>query len=181
MFFIVFYGHSKAKIFSLDQFYANINGITSKLENYCQKLIFHSIFWLVLGKEDKIMICPFFKFSALEHFCGPKLISWVDIWVVLIWYSFQSVWVNLEGEFEKWTKCTRKMDKMQRGIKVTCFRCHPKRWNVGVDRQRAEKTEGIQRAYNMAVAILRGDVWFFLINLFKICWSAPSSNKLFLQ
>ena len=27
-----------------------------------------------------------------------------------------------------------------------------------VDRQRAEKTEGIQRAYNMAVAMLRGDV-----------------------
>ena len=126
LFFIVFYVHSKAKIFSLDQFCANNNGITSKLENYCQKLIFHSIFWLVLGNEDKIMICPFFKFSALEHFCGPKLISWVDIWVVLIWYSFQSVWVNLEGEFEKWTKCTRKMDKMQRGIKVTCYRCHPK-------------------------------------------------------
>ena len=27
-----------------------------------------------------------------------------------------------------------------------------------VDRQRAEKTEGIQGAYNMAVAMLRGDV-----------------------
>ena len=27
-----------------------------------------------------------------------------------------------------------------------------------VDRQRAEKTEGIQRAYNMAVSMLRGDV-----------------------
>ena len=67
LFFIVFYGHSKAKIFSLDQFYANIYGITSKLENYCQKLIFHSIFWLVLGNEDKIMICSFFKFSLLEH------------------------------------------------------------------------------------------------------------------
>ena len=104
------------------------------------KINFTSNFWLVLGNEEKIMICSFFKFSALEHFCGPKLISWVDIWVVLIWYSFQSVWVNLEGEFEKWTKCTRKMDKMQRGIKVTCFRCHPKRWNVGVQ-------EGARRGY----------------------------------
>ena len=28
----------------------------------------------------EMKICPFFKFSALEHFCGPKLISWVDIW-----------------------------------------------------------------------------------------------------
>ena len=27
-----------------------------------------------------------------------------------------------------------------------------------VDRERAEKTEGIQRGYNMAVAMLRGDV-----------------------
>ena len=33
-----------------------------------------------------------------------------------------------------------------------------------VDRQRAEKTEGIQRAYNMAVAMLRGDVWVFFMN-----------------
>ena len=105
MFFIVFYGHSKAKIFSLDQFYANIYGITSKLENYCQKLIFHSIFWLVLGNEDKIMICPFFKFSALEHFCGLKLISWVDIWVVLIFVS-GLIWKenlkNGQNVLEKW-------------------------------------------------------------------------------
>ena len=97
----------RPKFFSLDQFYANINGITSKLENYCQKLIFHSIFWLVLGNEDKIMICPFFKFSALEHFCGLKLISWVDILVVLIWYSFQSVRVDLGGELENWTKYSK--------------------------------------------------------------------------
>ena len=27
-----------------------------------------------------------------------------------------------------------------------------------VDRERAEKTEGIQKGYNMAVAMLRGDV-----------------------
>jgi len=72
------------KSFPLIFFCANIDGINSKLEYYCQKLILHPIFWLVLGNEDKIMICPFFKFSALEHFCGPKLISWVDIWVVLI-------------------------------------------------------------------------------------------------
>ena len=105
LFFIVFYGHSKAKIFSLDQFYANIYGMTSKLENYCQKLIFHSIFWLVLGNEDKIMICPFFKFSALEHFCGLKLISWVDIWVVLIFVS-GLIWKenlkNGQNVLEKW-------------------------------------------------------------------------------
>ena len=72
LFFIVFYGHLNAKIVSLDQFCVNIDGITSKLQYYCEKLILHLIFQLVQGNEDKIMICPFFKFSALEHFCGPK-------------------------------------------------------------------------------------------------------------
>ena len=167
MFFIVFYGHSKAKFFSLDQFYANINGITSKLENYCQKLIFHSIFWLVLGNEDKIMICPFFKFSALEHFCGPKLISWVDIWVVLIWYSFQSVRVDLEGELEKWTKCTRKMDKMQCGIKVTCYRCHPKQGWLAARREDRGDSKSLQ--YGCVNAERRCLSFFHeqTINLFK--------------
>ena len=150
LFFIVFYGHSKAKIFSLDQFCANINDITSKLENYCQKLIFHSIFWLVLGNEDKIMICPFFKFSALEHFCGPKLISWVDIWVVLIWYSFHSVRVDLEGELKNGQNVLEKWHNVVMRYYSHLFQMPPKK-----------KTEGIQRAYNMAVAMLRGDVWVF--------------------
>ena len=50
--FYFFYGHLKAKTFSLDQFCANINGITSKLETYCQKLILPPIFRLGLGNED---------------------------------------------------------------------------------------------------------------------------------
>ena len=133
-FLVGFYSHLNVKIIPQDHFCANINLITSKLEYCFQKLILCQIFWPVLGNEEKIMICSFFKFSVLEHLWGLKWIAWVDIWVVLIYYSFQSVWVDLEGEFEKWTKCTRKMDKMQRGIKVTCFRCHPKRWNLGVQR-----------------------------------------------
>ena len=165
LFFIVIYGHLNTKIVSFDQFCVNIDGITSKLEYYCQKLILHPIFWLVLGNEDKIMICPFFKFSALEHFCGPKLISWVDIWVVLIWYSFQSVWVNLEGEFEKWTKCTRKMDKMQKG----------ETWGCKGARREKIIYWGVQQWQDSRRCVI------FLINKFKICWSAPSRNKLFLQ
>ena len=53
------------------------------------------------------MICPFFKFSAQKHFYSPKLLAWVDIRVVLIFYSFQSVRVGLKGELEKWTKYTK--------------------------------------------------------------------------
>ena len=47
------------------------------------------------------MICEFFKIFELEHFWGSKLIAWADIRVVLIFYSFQGVWVDLEGELEK--------------------------------------------------------------------------------
>ena len=51
------------------------------------------------------MICPFFKFSALEHFCGLKLISWVDVWVVLIFVS-GLIWKenlkNGQNVLEKW-------------------------------------------------------------------------------
>ena len=47
------------------------------------------------------MICSFFKFSILEHFWVLKGIAWVDIRVVLIFYSFQGVRVDLEGELEK--------------------------------------------------------------------------------
>ena len=57
--------------------------------------------------EDKIMICQFFKFSTLEHFWGFKWIAWVDIRVVLLFYSFQGVRVNLGGELEKLTKYTQ--------------------------------------------------------------------------
>ena len=69
------------------------------------KINFSFDLWLVLGNEDKIMICPFFKFSALEHFCGLKLISWVDIWVVLIFVS-GLIWKenlkNGQNVLEKW-------------------------------------------------------------------------------
>ena len=106
-FLVGFYGHLNVKIIPQDHFCANINHITSKLEYCFQKLILCQIFWPVLGNEDKIMICSFFKFSILEHFCGPKWIAWVDIWVVLIFYSFQTVRVDLERELEKWTKCIK--------------------------------------------------------------------------
>ena len=57
--------------------------------------------------EDKIMICQFFKFSTLEHFWGFKWIAWVDIRVVLLFYLFQGVRVDLGGELEKLTKYTQ--------------------------------------------------------------------------
>ena len=48
------------------------------------------------------MICSFFKFSILEHFWAVKLIAWVDIRVVLIFYSFRAsglIWrKNLKNE-----------------------------------------------------------------------------------
>ena len=40
----------------------------------------------------------------MEHFYGSKSIAWVDFRVVLIFYSFQGVWVDLGGELEKLTK-----------------------------------------------------------------------------
>ena len=55
---------------------------------------------------------------------------------------------NGQNILEKWTKCTHAVlkssvsDATQKGETWGC----------------REKTEGIQRAYNMAVAILRGDV-----------------------
>ena len=151
--------------------------------------------------EDKIMICSFFKFSILEHFWVLKWIAWVDIRVVLIFYSFQGVRVDLEGELEKWTKCTQigKLAKLQLIVIMIVFLAFQLKWYISnskvkpliakaktpslfvrrleeddiklvavkrikllgmnkVDRERAEKTEGIQRGYNMAVAMLRGDV-----------------------
>ena len=58
-------------------------------------------FLVALENEDQIMICSFFKFSTMEHFYGPKSIAWVDFRVVLMFYSFQGVRVDLEGELEK--------------------------------------------------------------------------------
>ena len=40
----------------------------------------------------------------MKHFFGFKSIAWVDVRVVLMIYSFQGVWIDLQGEFEKWTK-----------------------------------------------------------------------------
>ena len=53
------------------------------------------------------MICQFFKFSTIEHFWGFKWIAWVDIRVVLLFYSFQDFRVDLGGELEKLTKYTQ--------------------------------------------------------------------------
>ena len=64
-------------------------------------------FLQALENEDKIMICQFFKFSTLEHFWGFKWIAWVDNRVVLLFYSFQGVRVDLGGELEKLTKYTQ--------------------------------------------------------------------------
>ena len=67
-------------------------------------MVLQYCFLQALENEDKIMICSFFKFSALKRFYGSKSISWVDYRVVLMSYSFQSVRVDLEGELEKCTK-----------------------------------------------------------------------------
>ena len=96
--------HSLVKIIPLDHFDVIIDGIISKLEYWGQKVVLQYCFLQVLENEDKIMICEFFKFSSLKYFWGFKWISWVDFRVVLIFYSFQSVWVDLEGELEKITK-----------------------------------------------------------------------------
>ena len=40
----------------------------------------------------------------MKHSYGSKSIAWADIRVVLMFYLFQGVWVDLEGKFEKWTK-----------------------------------------------------------------------------
>jgi len=54
LFFIVIYGHLNTKIVSFDQFCVNIDGITSKLEYYCQKLILHPIFGWFLEMKKKL-------------------------------------------------------------------------------------------------------------------------------
>ena len=57
----------------------------------------------------KTMICSFFKFSVLKHFWSLKLIDRVDFRVLLMFYSFQVIWVDLNDEFEKWTKYPKKL------------------------------------------------------------------------
>ena len=106
-FLIGSYVNFVVKLIPLDHFYANIDGITSKTEYWKEKFILQSILCGLLKNEDKIMICSFFKFSMLEHFWGLKWIAWVDIRVVLVFYSFQSVRVDIERELEKWTKYIR--------------------------------------------------------------------------
>ena len=96
--------HSFVKIIPLDHFDVNIDGIISNLEYWGQKVVLQHCFLQALENEDKIMICSFFKFSMLEHFWALKLIVWVDIRVLLVFYLFQSVRVDMERELEKWTK-----------------------------------------------------------------------------
>ena len=96
--------HSLVKIIPLDHFDVNIDGIISNLQYWGEKAVLQQCFLQALENEDKIMICTFFKFSAMKHFYGSKSISWVDFRVVLMSYSFQSVRVDLEGELEKCTK-----------------------------------------------------------------------------
>ena len=43
----------------------------------------------------------------MEQVWALKLIAWVDIRVVSIFYSFESVWVDLGGELEKLTKYSK--------------------------------------------------------------------------
>jgi len=45
--------------------------------------------------------------GALKHFYGPKWIAGIDIRVILMFYSFQGVRADLEGELEKLTKYTQ--------------------------------------------------------------------------
>ena len=99
--------HWVIKIIPLDHYYANIDGTTSKLDYWKKNWVFDRLFCWCQKMRTKLWLCPFFKFSALEHFCGLKFLSWVDILVVLIWYSFQSVRVDLGGELENWTKYSK--------------------------------------------------------------------------
>ena len=112
--------------------YANIDGITSKLEYWKEKLGFQQVVLLVPENEEKIMVCSFFKFSILEHFWVLKWIAWVDIRVVLIFYSFQGVRVDLEGELEKWTKCTQigKLAKLQLIVIMIVFLAFQLKWYI---------------------------------------------------
>ena len=96
--------HWVIKIIPLDHYYTNINGITSKLEYWKENCVFDRLFCWCRKMRKKLWLCQFFKFSTMEQFWALKLIAWVDIRVVSIFYSFQSVRVDLGGELENWTK-----------------------------------------------------------------------------
>ena len=108
-FFIASFDHLCVKIIPLDHFYANIDGMTLDLEYWQEKISFITDFLKWLENEEKTMICSFFKFSILKHFWSLKLIDRVDFRVLLMFYSFQVIWVDLNDEFEKWTKYSKKL------------------------------------------------------------------------
>ena len=108
-FFIASFDHLCVKIIPLDHFYANFDGMTLDLEYWQEKISFITDFLKWLENEEKTMICSFFKFSVLKHFWSLKLIDRVDFRVLLMFYSFQVIWVDLNDEFEKWTKYSKKL------------------------------------------------------------------------
>ena len=83
--------------------------MTLNLEYWEEKISFLDDFLKWLENEEKTMICSFFKFSVLKHFWSLKLIDRVDFRVLLMFYSFQVIWVDLNDEFEKWTKYSKKL------------------------------------------------------------------------
>ena len=83
--------------------------MTLDLEYWREKISFITDFLKWLENEEKTMICSFFKFSVLKHFWSLKLIDRVDFRVLLMFYSFQVIWVDLNDEFEKWTKYSKKL------------------------------------------------------------------------
>ena len=101
------HAHWDVKIISLDHYYANINGKTSKLEYWKENWVLDRLFWWCQKMRKKLWLCQFFKFSTMEQFWALKLIAWVDIRVVSIFYSFESVRVDVRGELEKLTKYSK--------------------------------------------------------------------------
>ena len=83
--------------------------MTLDLEYWQEKISFITDFLKWLENEEKTMICSFFKFSVLKHFWSLKLIDRVDFRVLLMFYSFQVIWVDLNDEFEKWTKYSKNL------------------------------------------------------------------------
>ena len=104
---IGFHAHWDVKIIPLDHYYANIDGKTSKLEYWKENWVFDRLFCWCQKMRTKLWLCQFFKFSTMEQVWALKLIAWVDIRVVSIFYSFESVRVDLGGELEKLTKYSK--------------------------------------------------------------------------
>ena len=98
------HAHWDVRIIFRKHYYANIDGITSKLEYWKENWVFDRLFCWCQKMRKKLWLCQFFKFSTMKQFWALKLIAWVDIRVVSIFYSFQSVRVDLGGELEKLTK-----------------------------------------------------------------------------